>query len=156
MVSVGSVRAKARDARRITDIQAIQKALDMYYLEYNKFPLSGQCGATISNAGWTNSVQCLSSGRWLRDSSSDLSNFISTDPIDPSQKATASWLPADCGTYYYSLNYGGQGQWYMIVFCLEDHSNALQQQDGVTAPNGTYFHYGNGSNGIITVGQNYK
>jgi len=35
-------------------------------------------------------------------------------------------------------------------------SVALQQQDGVTAPNGTYFHYGNDSNGIITVGKNYK
>jgi hypothetical protein len=55
--------------------------------------------------------------------------------------------------YYYSRGHDAHRQWYMIVFSLEKFPNqAIESSDGVTAPNGTYFHYGDDSDGIITVG----
>jgi len=48
----------------------------------------------------------------------------------------------------------GPGQWYMIVYGLEDKTNSIQSLDGVRACDGAYFHYGSGSNGLMTVGGN--
>lgn len=158
MVSLNSAKGRARDAVRLSDINQIQKALDVYYDEHGAYPISGNCGSSIPNGGWCNSVQGLSGGHWVRNgSSSNLSDFFNKDPIDPKDSGTASWTPYNGGTYFYfASGYGGSGQWYMIIFGLEDHNNSIQQQDGVTACNGTYFHYGNGSNGIVTVGGDCK
>lgn len=38
--SLGSSRAKSRDARRVTDIKIIQQALQAYYLDNNFFPVN--------------------------------------------------------------------------------------------------------------------
>jgi len=153
LVSLNSARVKARDAKRIAEIKQIQTALELYYDDNSAYPLSPSCGATIPSANWCNSVQGLSNGHWIKDSSgSNLGSYINQDPIDPKQGTSAVFVG---NTYfYYSNNYGGGGQWYMIVFKLENTSHFLQTQDGVTTCDGTFFHYGNGSNGIITIGAN--
>ena len=149
LASLNSARTKARDARRIADIKQIQLALELFY-DANRYYLgSGECGATTPNTGWSNSVQCLSNGRWLRDSTSNLSGFITTDPVDPLNQN--NWPRG--AYYYFSRGYGNDKQWYMIVYGLENYPNSLvENSDGVTAPNGQYFHYGSGSDGVITVG----
>lgn len=49
--------------------------------------------------------------------------------------------------------YGDDKQWYMITYGLENYPYPLiENADGVRAPNGEIFHYGSGSNGVITVG----
>lgn len=156
LVSLKTARAKARDSRRLADIKQIQLALEMYYDDNGEYPISGSCGATSPNTGWCNSVQSLSSGHWIRNGSSvNLGSYLAHDPLDPAQGSSPNWEPSGGGTYFYfSSGYGGSGQWYMIVFGLEQTSHPLQTQDGVTACDGTYFHYGNGSDGIITIGAN--
>ncbi|MFH0851996.1 MAG: type II secretion system protein [bacterium] len=155
LVSLNSARAKARDAKRLQDIRQIQSALDLYYDKYGAYPVSGNCAATLPNSGWCNSVESLSSNSWIRNGSSNLSEFIGKDPIDPKQGSSANWAPSGGGTYFYYANgYGGAGQWYMIILGLENVSNAAQQTDGVRACDGTYFHYGSGSDGILTIGRN--
>lgn len=154
-ISVNNARKKARDAKRIADIQALQTALDLYYDKNGAFPISGNCTATSPNSGWCNSVQSLSGGYWVRNGTSTLTGFLNQDPVDPKQGTSPNWTPAGGGAYfYYSNNYGGSGQWYMLVFGLENYPSPLEQKDGVTAPSGAYFHYGSGSNGIITIGRN--
>lgn len=149
LVSLNTARSKARDAKRISEVRQIQNALALYYSTYGYYPGSGECGATIPNAGWSNSVECLSGGRWLRDSTTNLSSFIGTDPVDPINNN--SWLRG--AYYYYSRGYGGDKQWYMLIYSLENFPNpSVESSDGVRSPDGTYFHYGSGSNGIITVG----
>ena len=149
LTSVNSARKKARDARRIADVKQIQTALEFYYDKYGYYPGSGECSASTPNRNWSNSVQCLSSGRWLRDSASNLAEFLPSDPIDPINQN--NWSRG--AYYYYSRNYGDDKQWYMIVYALENYPNPLiENQDGVRAPNGQYFHYGSGTDGIITVG----
>jgi prepilin-type N-terminal cleavage/methylation domain-containing protein len=155
MVSVNSARAKARDAKRISDIEQLRKSLEMYYDTNGTYPVSGNCAGTIPNTGWCNSIESLSSSHWVRDGATNLGAFIKNDPLDPKPSTSANWTPTGSGSYYYYANsYGGAGQWYMIVFGLENTSHALQSQDGVTACDGQYFHYGTGSDGVITLGAN--
>ena len=154
ITSLNNARKKARDSKRLADIGQLQKALDLYYNEHHTYIQSGNCGATSPNGGWCNSSQSLSGNHWLRNGASTLDAFIGIDPLDPLHSATANWAPTNGVTYFYfASGYGGTGQWYMIIFGLENTSHEYQDSDGVTACNGTYFHYGNGSNGIITVGR---
>lgn len=39
-LSYGTAQKKARDARRIEDLNSIQKAAEMYYSQYNAYPLA--------------------------------------------------------------------------------------------------------------------
>jgi prepilin-type N-terminal cleavage/methylation domain-containing protein len=38
LIGLGSARAKARDARRITDLKSVQTALELYYSKYGIYP----------------------------------------------------------------------------------------------------------------------
>jgi len=154
IVSLQNAQSKARDSKRLADINQFQKALDLYYDQNDTYIVSGNCASTSPNSGWCNSVQSLSGNHWLRNGATTLDGFMIIDPLDPKPTVTAHWTPSGGGTYfYYSASYGGPGQWYMIVFGLEQTNHEIQTKDGVTACNGTYFHYGNGSNGIITIGR---
>lgn len=158
LASLNSARSKARDARRIAEVKQLMTALELYYDANRRYPISaGGCGATSPNSGWCNSVQSLSGGRWIRDSGTAkvLAPFLPVDPTDPLQKSSPNWTPLNGGTiFYFASGYGGSGQWYMIVFGLENHPHPLEKQDGVRACNGANFHYGNNTNGIITIGAN--
>jgi prepilin-type N-terminal cleavage/methylation domain-containing protein len=150
LVSLNKARMKARDGRRLADIQQIQKTLRFYYQEHGSYPVSGSCGSSVPNSGWCNSIQSFQNGHWIRNGATNLSEFIQRDPVDP--KGSPLSFPNSGAYYYYSRNYGGSGQWYMLVFRLENPPHLIEKQDGVTASNGTYFHYGSGTNGIITIG----
>lgn len=102
LTSVNTARAKSRDARRISDTRQIKLALDLFYDKYGHYIISGQCRATTPNGSWSNSVQCLSGGRWLRDSSYNLAEFLPIDPIDPTNQN--NWPRG--AYYYYAQNYG--------------------------------------------------
>ena len=149
---------QARDNVRLADVKQIQDSLDRYYDQHGHFPISGNCSAIAPNAGWCNSVESLDNGRWILDDGEvALQGIMTTDPLDPQQGdvITGSWLSSeDRAYYYYSRSYGGPGQWYMLVIRLEDGSHERQESDGVTACDETEFHYGNGSNGILTIGRN--
>jgi len=149
LVNINRAAAKARDSRRLAEIKQIQNALAMYYVDHNAYPISGNCGSTSPSANWCNSIQSLSNDHWIRNGTSDLSPYIKQDPTDPNPVSVPNWAPVRGGTYFY---YSNTGQWYMIVFGLEQTSHPFQAQDGVTDCGGTYYHYGNGVNGIITVG----
>lgn len=152
--SLNSARSQARDARRIAGIKQLQNALDLHYDTYGHFPRSSLCGSTVPNGSWCNSVQPLSGGHWIRDlgTADVLAPFLADEPIDPLQGTTANWTPVGGGSYYYYSD----GRMYMIVYGLENRPNKLESVDGVTACNSQYFHYGTGSNGVLTVGSNCR
>jgi len=159
IVSVSTVRAKARDVQRITQVRQLQNALQLYYEQYGRYPVSAGCGSTAPNSGWCSSIHTESGGHWIKDSgvTNVLAPYLAVEPKDPSQETTGSFPPQSTGAngagiYYFSAGYGGPGKWYAIVFSLEKFPHPLEQQDGVKACDGTNFHYGNNSNGIITVG----
>jgi prepilin-type N-terminal cleavage/methylation domain-containing protein len=152
--ALNSARSKARDAKRIADVKQLMTALELYYDEYGSYPISGNCGATVLHSGWCNSVQSYSNGHWVRSGSVTLSKFLSSDPKDPRQGEIANFTPVNGGAYYYfARGGGGPGKWYMIVFGLENYPHPMELQDGVTDCNGQQYHWGNDSNGVITVGK---
>ncbi len=156
-ITFDNARKKSRDAKRLSDIAQLQKALDLYYNKYGAYPISGNCNATVHNAGWCNSIQSVLNGHWVRNGDTvNLGEFLNGDPIDPRLQELV-FPPLDGrGYYYFSLGYGGSGQWYMIVFGLEDHSHPLQDSDGVKTCDGTALDYGaslGGNNGLITIGR---
>jgi type II secretion system protein G len=74
MVSLNSAKAKARDARRLSDMKQIQLALEMYYSDYGNYPI--RHSYTTSAVGGCGSNWCTLEA--------DLSAYIPKLPIDPS------------------------------------------------------------------------
>jgi prepilin-type N-terminal cleavage/methylation domain-containing protein len=141
LVSYNSARVKSRDAKRISDIESIQSALEVYY-ENNSlaYPVSTNCNSVTTQSPtskWCNSVQTAGGGsQWVFNSDGkSLVNFLSPLPVDPIP-LTADTIAASVfsgttpktGAYYYMST---TGQAYYIVFMLEDTSGTIIQQDGV-------------------------
>ena len=95
-VGVGTMRAKARDARRISDMNQIRTALVMYNTTYGNWVGAGSgCGSGGNGNGWFNyvggtypksTVQCLVDA-----------GILSTEIIDPTGGRTST--PASRFTY---------------------------------------------------------
>jgi len=90
VVNVGSAQAKARDAKRISDMKAIQTALEMYYDDNGVYPI--YCPTSGDS-------YCLATSL-----STYLSGFLSTFPTDPIENRPYAGL-----TYRYSSYNDGKG-----------------------------------------------
>ena len=53
VVSLGSARSKARDARRISDIKQIQTALELYYADQGVYPVENPTAITLGTVAAT-------------------------------------------------------------------------------------------------------
>ncbi len=146
-IIVGSLnvgRERARDAKRISEVTELKKALELYYAQHSRYPISTSCGATVPDNTWCNSVESLTGGHWIRDSGTPgvLAPYISKEPTEPFQGATLS--PGDIylqkkGMFYFSDN---GGKWYMIVYGLEQSPHPNEKSDGVPDCTGTHAPYG--------------
>lgn len=94
LASLGSVQGKARDARRMEDINSFQKALALYSATVGTFPVAT---ATTTLDG-TDAVSLALLG-------AEVFPTIPKDPIAP--------------TYMYSYSSNAIGTDYTIQFCLE-------------------------------------
>ena len=106
VVALNSARAKARDARRQSDIRQIRTALEMYFDSALTYP------ATSCNDLGTSTCACLTSNGW-KDSSCGGGGtiFMQKVPTDP--------VP---GTHSYIYNVGGSGATYTIAYYSEASS----------------------------------
>lgn len=151
LASLRQSRARSRDAARIASIKQLQNALEIYFLDNKRYPISTGCGAIVPGPNWCNSAQTFSGQRWIRDNGVDapLAPYISSESRDPIQLASPNWTPLNGGTYYY---YSPDGRFYFLVYGLEMYPHAIENTDGVRDCSGTTYHYGSGSNGVVTVG----
>jgi general secretion pathway protein G len=86
--SLGTARAKSRDARRLQDLRNIQKALELYHTEYGRYP---------STAGAWRS-QCTTWGGYAQGLvvydpatlTGIVPSFMSAMPADPNMNATSN------------------------------------------------------------------
>ncbi len=146
MVALNNARSKARDAKRIADVKELMSAFELYYNDNNQYPASG--GASNPNSGWSDS----NDSSWNTLSSILVPNYLGSMPKDPLNNAGCWAADSGCYTYtFYSLDYGCNQQWYMIVYRLENPG--MQASPGVTACDGTNFQYGAAGSGVITIGQ---
>jgi type II secretion system protein G len=87
LASLNTARSKARDSKRISDLQELQKALEMYYFDYGTYP-----GAT---GHYKSSAACAYGGGSAQDwstifDSSFTSTYLPSLPVDPTGGSTSS------------------------------------------------------------------
>ena len=104
VVALNSARAKARDARRLSDIKQIRTALEMYFDSNMAYP-----DPTASTTLGTGTMACLTSIGWTTTAGCTGTIFMQKVPTDP--------IP---GTYSYIYNVGGSGATYTIAYNLEN------------------------------------
>lgn len=115
LTSVNSARAKARDARRIADLDQIRTALEFYFDANGFYPQS--------NCGWD-----CNEYRYSYDSSwdslaADLAPYLPTLPKDPINSACPPWS-AGCHSYTYgNVGRNSQRVQYDLTANLEDAAN---------------------------------
>lgn len=137
ILGLNSARIQARDAKRKADISQIQKALEMYYNDYGKYPRSG--GAVNGpNGGWSNSTDASWDTGVL---AIDLRPYLNRLPDDPLN--TPGWArDTDIYSYSYATCYRG----YMLVYRFERDTSVISKTVVFCGP---AYNYGNGS---ITTG----
>ncbi len=103
LVSLNSTRKKARDTKRVADIDQIYKALNLYYDQYGCLPLTtgSTCGTASGGAynqadggGWDYSSQGTGFMQFLQTA-----GFMPKVPVDPLNNMTGDNTPT--GTYAY-------------------------------------------------------
>jgi type II secretion system protein G len=118
ILALNSARARARDAKRISDIKQIQTALEMYYNDTGDYPATATPGAELS---------------------SDNGIYLRAIPIPP--------LPTDgdaCGAdvdeyTYEKTGTSGSDSSYTIEYCLGSDVNDITGDELHTAtPAGIY------------------
>ena len=81
LVSLGGARAKARDARRISDMTQLRSALELYFSTYNRYPNSAEfLGTGTCTADAAVGTTCLAPDRSKLPTAV---SFIPSLPKDP-------------------------------------------------------------------------
>ncbi|MBU6320955.1 MAG: prepilin-type N-terminal cleavage/methylation domain-containing protein [Patescibacteria group bacterium] len=112
LASLNTARSKSRDARRESDLQSIQTALELYYSDHNTYPqFCGQAGSWSSwGACWTGGLA---------------STYISQVPVDPQNIDLGNCgSTPNCHIYEYCQLSGGQH--YVLAVNLENNPPAAQ------------------------------
>ena len=110
VVALGSARAKARDAKRLSDLKQVQTALELYYTDNNAYPTAA-VAVTLGDA----THACLSSA-----------GFAATGCANAYMGA----VPTDPGSNSYAYT-SATGATYSIAATLESTVNGLSA--GITA-----------------------
>jgi prepilin-type N-terminal cleavage/methylation domain-containing protein len=144
IVAYNGIQARARDSQRQEDVKTIVKALELYYIDNGKYPLSNCVSGCTINGSWSNT----NDGSWQNLAALLVPKYLSSLPSDPNPSMGTT--PLSVGRYgyaYYSnqSSYCGTqlGQMYILVYTLE----TTAQQDTL---NGTCttspLYYANKSN----------
>ncbi len=144
LVAMTGVRERARDARRVSDIYQIRKALELYYAENAIYP---------NATGWRSSNNTTA---WAL-LATPLANYIKQLPSDPINTPPSGTLlhAYSSGVYTYSYYTGSttycptSRHWYMLLTRLEKTGSVVSP--GVKCVNGTYNY-----SGTLTVGMVQK
>lgn len=102
LTSLNSARAKARDARRLSDFEEIRVALELYANDHNAYP-------STSNAWWGNCSGYGSHGTsgstgWIPNLAPTYMPILPLDPL-PGPAAGYCYLYRSNGTDYMLLDY---------------------------------------------------
>lgn len=120
-----SVQKSARDAKRRLDGKAIALALEQYKLQNGLYP----------QAGW---VYSDGSEPWIPGLDG---TYMQEVPKDPKNTGGAPYS-GGFAYGYFAMNYGGSGQWFMLVIHLESPS-AADLSTSCRAINNETFQYAN-------------
>lgn len=108
VVSLGTARSKARDARRISDVKQIQTALELYFADAGVYPVENPTAITLGTGGATDIL--TESGFENGSSPTGTTIYMGQVPQNFPQ-------PASIDDYEYVTDAGGLT--YTITFQLE-------------------------------------
>jgi len=113
LASLNTARAKARDAKRVSEMSSLQIALELYYSTNNAYPI----GSCISGPWWN----CWGSAGEPRLLPSSVISVMPQDPsfLDDGNACSAS----DTGSRLYAY-YSDNGQRYILATYLENVSTS--------------------------------
>ena len=104
VVALNSARAKARDARRLSDIKQIRTALEMYFDSNMAYP-----DPTASTTIGTGSYACLTSNGWKDNTCAGGGTiFMQKVPTDP-QNPPRVYQYAKVDATHYRISYYSEG-----------------------------------------------
>lgn len=124
--NITAARVKARDTKRISDLQQIRTALELYYNTNGYYPSIG-CGWDCNGYAYSNN-----SGSWWDILQTKLAPYISKLPVDPVNSDYSPWTDG-CYSYAYgnvgrsvsTENPTGMAQ-YDLTTQFEDKNNPLR------------------------------
>ena len=126
VVSIGSVRQKGRDAKRISEIREIQKALEGYFSTRNSYPATGE-GITYSlgGVGGNYIVFCDTDAGFQADTANCRTTFMARVPADPMNTGATIYR-------YASVD----GSSYNVTFSLETRTGDFNAGAHTATPGG--------------------
>src|SRR4030042_6846370 len=107
LVNLSSVKARARDARRISEIRSIYPLLELYWLDYNYYPPCQDYGPGTRGPGSCDAIpeagtRADTSRPWIFLGDDDFMSFL--NPYLPSGEIPVD--PINNAEYYYVYNTG--------------------------------------------------
>lgn len=159
ITSLNSARAKARDARRMSDIKEIHKAIELYRLDHDGLPPDGAEYTTSNFGGNASTVSgntsISSDDQWIDKFKEDLSPYLSKIPGDPSGSAGSGNNDGNSNHDRYAYYYispsmlqqfdacGSNSQYYPV--CNETNADEryvlgvgrFESKSGIFSPNGS-------------------
>ncbi len=104
IVSLGSARAKARDATRIADVKQITTALEQYYADKGGYPVGNATTAGNPITLGAGSAVMLNTNGFVGSSDTGTPVYMSLIPAYPTPNANSlSGLTSTCGSTYSGL-----------------------------------------------------
>lgn len=103
LTSLNGARAKARDAVRISDMEQIRTALEMYYSSHGHYPSTGSMSRTFCDLGCSGvSGNATATSNWIPDLVAE--GYMPKLPQDPSPKNRARRTSGPGNCYMYASN----------------------------------------------------
>lgn len=118
IVAYSGIQQRARDSKRLQDVDTISKALELYYIDNGKYPPGA--GSTSINPSWSTTAD----GSWV-NLATLLRPYASSLPTDPVSTPGANGIIAGYNYSYFADKYGAYcgnatpGQVYILVYWLE-------------------------------------
>lgn len=128
VVSVSSARAKARDAKRVSEVKSIQTALELYNSDKQKYPDSGGATLILGTAAGSYSVLCDTDGGFQIDTTNCVTYYMQPVAGDPLSKAGSA--------YEYKYKSSDDKLSYTITVTLEAGAGSLAKGDHTATPSG--------------------
>jgi len=132
-VAYNGIQKRARDGQRKQDIAAIQKALEMYYIDNNEYPPGS--GSTSINGSWSTTAD----GSWA-NLETELKPYLSKLPADPISTPNQPLSGTTGYNYSYFADQAGtycsttRGQVYILNYHLENETS-VQTMDACPVGN---------------------
>lgn len=136
VVALGNARAKARDAKRVSDIKQIQTALELYFSDQNAYPTDGSAGADLL-LGNSGAGMLSTAGFATRVASCPATCYMGAVPSNPkpeSKVVVGTVTPPV--EYTYDATGAGTGSSYSITFGLETPTGGLSAGQHIASPSG--------------------